>query len=60
MKLFDVRNAIVSLFRNGFIRSLDYQSTVGLEPTLKSEESIAERIKMSRQRLDEIVRDEKI
>ena len=60
MKLFDIRNAIVSLFRNVFIRSLDYQSTVGLEPILKSEESIAERIKMRRQRLDEIVRDEKI
>ena len=60
MKLFDIRNASVSLFRNVFIRSLDYQSTVGLEPILKSEESIAERIKMRRQRLDEIVRDEKI
>ena len=31
MKLFDMRNKIVSLSRNDFIRSLDYQSTVKLE-----------------------------
>ena len=60
MMLFDIKNRIVSFFKIGFFRSLDYQSTVGLEPILKSEESIAERIKMRRQRLDEIVRDEKI
>lgn len=59
MKLFDIRNVIVSLFRNGFIRSLDYESTVGLGPNLKSEKSIAKRTKMRRQRFDEIVRDEK-
>ena len=28
IKLFDIRNTIVSLFRNGFIKSLDYQSTL--------------------------------
>ena len=59
MKLFDIRNVIVSLFRNGFIRSLDYESTVGLGPNLKSEKSIAKRTKMRRQRFDEVVRDEK-
>ena len=31
MKLFNMRNKIVSLSRNDFIRSLDYQSTVKLE-----------------------------
>ena len=31
MKLFDIRNKIVSLSRSDFIRSLDYQSTVKLE-----------------------------
>ena len=59
MKLFDIRNIIVSLFRNSFVRTLDYQSTVGLEPKLKSEEIIAERSKMRKQRFDEIVSDEK-
>ena len=59
MKVFDIRNVIVSLFRNGFIRSLDYESTVGLGPNLKSEKSIAKRTKMRRQRFDEVVRDEK-
>ena len=38
--LFDIRNAILSLFRNGFIKPLEYQSAIKLKP--KSEESIAE------------------
>ena len=59
MKLFDIRNIIVSLFRNSFVGTLDYQSAIGLEPKLKSEEIIAERSKMRKQRFDEIVSDEK-
>ena len=31
MKLFDVKNTIVNLFRNDFFKSLDYQNTVKLE-----------------------------
>ena len=31
MKLLDIKNTIVSLFKNGFITSLDYQNTVKLE-----------------------------
>ena len=31
MKLFNIKNTIVNLFRNGFIKSLDYQNTVKLE-----------------------------
>ena len=30
MKLFDIRNTIATLFKNGFITSLDYRSTVKL------------------------------
>ena len=54
MKLFDIRNTIINLFRNGFIKPLDYQSAVKSKP--KSEESIAERTKLRRQILDEIVK----
>ena len=50
MMLFDIRNAIVGLFKNGFIKSLRYQSTK--KP--KSEESIAEMTKLRGRRLDEI------
>ena len=57
--MFDIRNAIVSLFRNGFIKSLDYQSTVKLEQEPKSEENIGERTKLSKQRLNEIAENEK-
>ena len=44
MMLFDIRNAIVGLFKNGFIKPLRYQSTK--KP--KSEESIAEITKVKR------------
>ena len=30
MKLFDIRNVVAVLFKNGFIRSLDFQGFVGL------------------------------
>ena len=50
MKPFDVKNTIVSLFRNGFIRSLDYQNTVKLEQKPEFEESLAERKKIKRQK----------
>ena len=43
MMLFDIRNAIVSLLWNGFIRS--YQSTIELA------QSVGERTKLRRQRL---------
>ena len=46
MKLFDIRNKVVSLFRNGFIRSLDYQSAVKLVLKPKPEESVGERTKL--------------
>ena len=42
IKLFDIRNAIVSLFRNGFIKPLDYQSAVTLKQESKPEESVGE------------------
>ena len=51
MMLFDIRNAIVSLLWTGFIWS--YQSTVKLE------QSVGERTKLRRQRLDEIAKNEK-
>ena len=50
MKPFDIKNTIVSLFRNGFIRSLDYQNTVKLEQKPEFEESLAERKKIKRQK----------
>ena len=50
MKLFDIKNTIVSLFRNGFIRSLDYQNTVKLEQKPGFEESVAERTKIRKQK----------
>ena len=31
MKLFNIKNTIGNLFRNGFIKSLDYQNTVKSE-----------------------------
>ena len=43
MKLFDIRNTIVSFFRNDFIRSLDYQNTLKLELKPKPEKSVGER-----------------
>ena len=58
MKLFDIRKKIVSLFSNGSIIPLDCQSTAKSEPKIKSEESIAERTKLRRQRFNEIARNE--
>ena len=52
MKLFDIRNTIVSLFRNVFIKPLDYQNTLKLELKPKPEESIGERTKLRKQRLN--------
>ena len=48
MKLFHIKNTIVSLFRNGFIRSLDYQNNIKLEQKPEFEESVAERTKTRR------------
>ena len=59
MMLFDIRNAIVSLFRNGIIKPLEYHSDKKSKPKPKSEESISERTKLRRERLDEIVKIEK-
>ena len=59
MKLFDIKNTIVSLFRNGFIKSLDYQSTLKLEQKSKPEESVEERTTLRKQRFDEIAKNEK-
>ena len=59
IKLFDIRNTIVSLFRNGFIKPLDYQSTVKLELKPKLEEGIGKRTKLRKQRLNEIAKSEK-
>ena len=57
--LFDIRNAIVSLFRNGFIKPLQYQSTVKLEQKSKPEQSVGKRTKLRRKRFDEIAKKEK-
>ena len=50
MKLFDIKNTIVSLFRNCFSRSLDYQNTVKLEQKPKFKDSVAEIAKIRRQK----------
>ena len=57
--LFDIRNAIVSLFRNGFIKPLQYQSTAKLEQKSKPEQIAGKRTKLKRKRFDEIVKKEK-
>ena len=59
MMLFDIRNAILSLFRNGFIKVLEYQSAVKSKSKSKFEESIAEITKLRRQKLDEVAKKEK-
>ena len=59
MKLFDIRDTIVSLFRNGFIKSLDYQSTLKLELKPTPEESVGGKTKLRKQRLNEIAKNEK-
>ena len=56
--LFDIRNTIVSLFRNGFIDPLQYQSTVKLEQKSKPEQSVGKRTKLRRKRFDEIAKKE--
>ena len=52
--LFDIRNAIASLFRNRFIKPLDYQNAVKLEQKSKPEETAGEKTKFRKQRLNEI------
>ena len=47
MMLFDVRKTIVSLLRNGFIKSLEFWSAA----KSKSEESIAERKKIKKTKI---------
>ena len=59
MKLFDIRNAIVVLFKKGFMKPLKYQRTVKLELKPKPEESVGEKIKLRKQRLNEIAKNEK-
>ena len=59
IKLFDIRNTIVSLFRNGVIKSLEYQGTVKFEQEPKPEESVEEIAKLRKQRLNEIDENEK-
>ena len=54
MMLFDIRKTIVSLFRNGFIKPLEYQSTV----KLKQKSKPGEITKLRRQKLDETVEKE--
>ena len=58
--LFDIRNAIVSLFKKCFIWPLEYQSAIKSKPNPKSEVSIAERTKLRRKRPDEIAKKEKM
>ena len=59
IQIFDIRNTIFSLFRNRFVKSLDYQGTVKLEQEPKPEESVEERTKLIKQRLNEIAEKEK-
>ena len=42
MMLFDIKNRIVSFFKIGFFRSLDYQSTTTSEQNSKPEQSLGE------------------
>ena len=57
--LFDIKNAIVSLFKNGVIKLLEYQSNNKSKLKPKSEESIPEITKIRRQIIDEIAKKEK-
>ena len=50
MILFDIRNAVVSLYRNRFIKYLEYQGTVTLKQKPKPEQSVGERTTLRRQR----------
>ena len=58
--LFDIRYTIFSLFKNGFIKPLEYQSAVKSKPKPKSEESIAEIRKFRRQRLEKFAKKKKM
>ena len=57
--LFDIKNAIVSLFKNCLIKLLEYQSNSKSKLKPKSEESIPERTKIRRQIIDENAKKEK-
>ena len=57
MILFDIRNAIFSLFRNGFIRLLEYQSTIKLGQKSNPGQSVG--AKSRTQKFDEIAKQEK-
>ena len=59
MKLFDIRKKVISLFRNGFIKYLDYPSAVKLKQEPKPEEIVGERTKLRKQRLNEVAENEK-
>ena len=59
MMLFDIKNAIVSLFKNCLIKLLEYQSNSKSKLKPKSEESIPERTKIRRQIIDENGKKEK-
>ena len=52
MMLFDIRNAIVSLCRDGFIKPLDYQSTLNWNKNQSLKKSIGERTILRKQRLN--------
>ena len=47
--LFDIRNAIASLFKYGFIKPLGHQNTVKLEQKSIPEQSVGEMTKLGRQ-----------
>ena len=59
MILFDIRNAIFSLFRNGFIRLLEYQSTIKLGQKSNPGQSVREGAKLRTQKFDEIAKQKK-
>lgn len=59
IKLFNIKNVIVSLFRNGSIISLDYRSTIKLESEPKFKESTGERTKLRKQNYNKIAESEK-
>ena len=50
IKLLDIENTIVILFKNGFVRYLDYQNTLKIEQKPEFEESVAEITKIRGQK----------
>ena len=58
--LFDIRNATVSLFQNGFIKSLECQSTVKLKPKSKPGPSVGERTKLRNKYLIKLLKEKGI